>query len=217
MDVIGVERPHVRGSRAARGSGRIDGIVNAASQDHVRRHAAAVELEFRTKAGTRRTRTVRAGNTLDGLERVHVQRVVSGIRNPEIGLIGPTNTPKRQGGHVLLDVGTGYRRAAVRDAAIILRTPEGPCGAIDAAIGAGRRVVGNRRSKTRQVLTTVSCLRCYFGLVRPLDLSFRYHTSFEASAFFSSCDRRVDISATSNAFALVRTISSPSISSALGV
>ena len=57
---------------------------------------------------------------------------------------------------LLLDVRTGHRRAAVSRAGILLGLPEGPDGAVNAAVGAGSGSVGHGSRQAGDVLPRVA-------------------------------------------------------------
>src|SRR3954470_8181791 len=79
-EVIGADRVHVvrRRTRTTGGVGRIPGRAgdlprNTAARQHIRREAAAEELEFRPETSTGAAASGVGRDALDGLQRLHVE------------------------------------------------------------------------------------------------------------------------------------------------
>ena len=143
--VLGVQEPHVVSRRAG---------TDTAVKNDVGGHTCTVVLQ-RGEASASGSRTgVR--NALNGLQRLKIQTVIVAIRNDQVGLVGTTDQLDGQSIHVRLDVRGRDSRTTISHARILQRTPEVKRGAVDAAVGAGRRGVRNRSRKASQVLTAVA-------------------------------------------------------------
>src|SRR3990167_2234883 len=153
-DVVGIERPHMRGSRTAGSTGSVYRAVDARTHHHISSHASAVELQ-RWEPGPGSTATIRAGNALDSLQRVHVELEVGCIGYPQVWFVASANERQRKRSHVLLDIRRAYRRAAIRCSAVALRLPERPRCTVDPAVGSASRRVRYGKREADDVFTAV--------------------------------------------------------------
>ena len=166
--VLGVQEPHVVSRRAG---------TDTAVENDVGGHTRTVVLQ-RGKASASSSRTgVR--NALNGLQRLKIQTVIVAIRNDQVRLVGTTDQLDGQSIHVGLDVRGRDSRATIGHARILQRTPEVERGAVDAAVGAGRRCVRNRSREAGEVLTAVAgAVEVDVATKAVLQLSFRnVHTT----------------------------------------